>query len=108
MLTALSHPSGKKAVTSLLKSGSFRTKFKAPAKGSLSIVWTATKAGKTITIATATAKPGKSGTVNVTVHLTRAGKLLLEQKMDGLATKATEKFKLPGKSWVSVTKRFSL
>ena len=64
-LNKLSHPSGKKAITALLKGGSFKTSFGAPSGGSLSVVWTTivpTGTGKhrkhkTVTVATGTASP---------------------------------------------------
>jgi hypothetical protein len=116
-LSGITHPSGKKAITALLKSGSVRTKFKAPGAGSLSVSWTTTvttgtgkhKKRKTVTVATGTAHAGGAGTVTFTVHLTGSGKTLLKKKPTGLSTTATEKFKpTGGRSWVSVTKKFSL
>jgi hypothetical protein len=115
-LNALAHPSGRKAIDALLKSGSFKTSFHAPSAGVLSIVWTTTvtvgtgkhKKHKTITIATATAHANGPGTLKETVRLTAAGRALLKKKPKGLSTKATAKFTLSGGEATTITKKFSL
>jgi hypothetical protein len=115
-LNTLTHPSGKKEIGDLLKAGSFATSFKAPDGGSLTIVWTASlttgsskkKAHKTITIATGNAQPTAAATATITIHLTRAGKALLNQKHTSIAATATEEFRPTGGSWTSTTKKFNL
>jgi hypothetical protein len=118
-LSGITHPSGKKAITACLKSGSFKTTFHAPSAGSLTITWTTTvttgtgkhkkhKKHKAVTIATGSAHPGAAGTVNVTLRLTGTGKTLLRKKSSGLSSTATEKFEPSGAKWTSVTKKFSL
>jgi hypothetical protein len=116
-LEEIGHPSGKKATTALVKAGAYRTTFRAPASGTLSVVWTTTvttgigrhKKRTTVTIATGTVHPGGSGTVELTIHLTASGKALLKKNASGVGTTARETFDAPGPPpRVSVTKKFSL
>ncbi len=115
-LGGIGHPSGKKAITALLKGGVFKASFHAPSAGTVSIVWTTTvttgtgkhRKHKAVTLATGTAHPGHSGTVQVTLHLTGTGKTLLKKKSSSLPSTAVEKFKPSGGNWTQVTKRFSL
>jgi hypothetical protein len=115
-LDVISHPSSKKTITALVKTGSFKVRFDAPTGGSLQVIWTATviagkgkhKKHKTVTIATGSANTSSPATINVTLRLTAVGKTLLKKKASGLAITATEKFKPSGQAWTSVTKKFSL
>ena len=115
-LSKVGHPSGKKAITALVKTGSFKASFGAPGAGSLSVTWTTVvttgtgkhKKHKTVTVASGSASARGAGATKFTIHLTGAGKSLLKNKPSGLSTSATEKFKPGGGSWTSITKKFSL
>ncbi len=115
-LSGIAHPSGKQAVTALIKSGSFKADFKTPSGGGLNITWTArvtTGTGKhkkhrTVTIATGSATPGGAGLVHVTIHLTGAGRALLKKHPSGLSVSATAKFRPTGGGSAHVPKKFGL
>jgi hypothetical protein len=115
-LTALAHPSSKRTIDALVKTGLFKTDFHAPTGGSLRITWTAIitsgkgkhKNHKIFTVATGSTNTSRRATIKVTLHLTAVGKTFLKKNASGLATTATEKFKPSGQAWTSVTKKFSL
>jgi hypothetical protein len=112
-LNGLAHPSGKKAIARLLKSGSFKTSFKPPVAGSLSVTWTAIvttgkgKHRKQITVATGSANANGTRALSLTIRLTVAGKALLKRHATVAAT-AVEQFKPRGGNWVLEIKRFRL
>jgi hypothetical protein len=113
-LDAISHPSSKRTITALVKAGSFKIGFDAPAGGSLQVIWTATvtsgngkhKNHKTVTLATGSANTSSPGPIKLTLHLTAVGKTLLKKNASALAVTATEKFKPNAQAWTSVTKKF--
>jgi hypothetical protein len=115
-LNGLTHPSGMKAITALLKTKIFKTAFRAPSAGRITIVWETTvtvgtgknKRHAVVTIATGTSYTNHSGKLMETVHLKAAGKSLLKQKSRGLSTKAIEKFQPTGGKATSITKTFKL
>jgi hypothetical protein len=115
-LKRLSHPSTKAALRLALKRGLFKTTFRAPARGSLSVVWTVTvTTGKgkkakrhSYVVARGTASSKRAGSVGLTIRLTAEGKKLLRQKLTGRPTTATEKFRPTGKGWTTYTRKFSL
>ena len=115
-LNAIAHPTRKKAIAALAKTGLFKAAFEAPTGGSLTVMWTTTvTAGngkhvrhKTITLARGSASAKSATTIHVTLHLTETGKALLRKRTSGLPIIATEKFRPSGHTWISVTKRFNI
>jgi len=115
-LRAIAHPSGKKTINALVRTGVFKTHFDAPVGGSLTVIWkTIVTAGKgkhkkrrIITIARGFADVNSATTITVTLHLTEAGKALLKKRTSGLSTTATEKFRPYEQTLHSVTTKFAL
>ncbi len=115
-LSAIAHPSDKKAIAAVVRNGSFKASFQAPAAGSLSVTWTTRvtsgkgkhKKHKTVTIANGSASTNLTGTISVTIHLTKTGKSLLKKKPSGLSTTAIAKFKPNGLTWILATNKFNL
>lgn len=115
-LSGLSHSSGRKAITALLKHKSFKTSFKAPSAGSVSVTWTTLvttgkgkhKQRKTVTVAGGSWHTPVAGGISVTIHLTAAGKGLLRAKPHDLAITALERFEPSGGSWEVLTAHFRL
>lgn len=117
-LTALTHPSGRRAIAALLRRRSFRTRFRAPDAGALRDEWTTTvQTGtrrhgrhgrhRTIAVAIGRARVHDARTVELTIHLTSAGRRLLRND-SRLAITATARLRLGGGDWTSVRKRFTL
>jgi hypothetical protein len=115
-LNAIAYPSGEKVIAAMLRSRSFKTRFDAPSKGSLSIIWTTTvtsgkgkhKKHKTVTMASGSVSANSAGTINVALHLTGTGESLLKKKPTGLSITSTEGFRSDGLTRISVTKKISL
>ncbi len=115
-LTRLHHPSGKHAISLLLKHGLFKTSFRAPGSGTVNVVWKATvRTGKgrhakrhSYVVARGTAHVGAAGTVTLTIRLTGAGRSVLRKHRSNLRTTARERFLSPGTGWTTMTKRFTL
>lgn len=115
-LARLAHPSGKQAISLLLAHGLFKTSFRAPAPGTLSVVWTATvTTGKgkhakhdTYVVARGKVRAGAAGLATVTIRLTGAGRRLVRKHRSSLSTTARERFLVSGSGRMTVTRRFTL
>ena len=115
-LNRLAHPAGRRAVELLRKTGRYRTRFRPPAAGTLTVVWTTTvkvgrgKHAKHRTEVVANGLEHASGThaVTVTIWVIGAGHALLRKHPSSLKTTATERFLVAGGGRTTVTKRFTL
>ena len=115
-LSRLGHPAGRRAVDLLMKTSRYRTHFRPPAAGTLTVVWSTTvKVGRgkhathrTEVIAHGIAHASGTHAVTVTVWVIGAGHALLRRHPSSLQTTATERFVVAGGDRTTVTKRFTL
>jgi hypothetical protein len=115
-LNGIGHPSGNKAITTLIKQSAFAASFIAPSGGSLTVRWTTVvttgkgkhKKHKTVTVGTGSGHASATGKIGVKVRLTAAGKALLKRKPHGVRVTDTEKFQPTGGSWTTIVKHFTL
>jgi hypothetical protein len=115
-LRTIAHPSGKKTINALVRTGVFRTHFHAPVGGSLTVIWKTTvtsckgkhKKRRTIMVARGVATANSAITINVILHLTETGRTLLKKNTSGLSIAASENFRPYVQAPSSVTTKFAL
>ncbi|MCL2419377.1 MAG: hypothetical protein FWD04_08795, partial [Conexibacteraceae bacterium] len=116
-LNGIGHPSGKKAISALIKTGAYRTSFRSPGSGSLSVKWQTTVTSKkgshvkhaAVNVANATASAHGAGKLTLTIRLTKAGKALLRSKSSSIRITSTQSFRPSGTATgTTVTKKFTL
>jgi hypothetical protein len=115
-LNRLGHPAGRRAVDLLMKTSRYRTRFRPPAAGTLTVVWSTTvKVGRgkhakhrTEVVAHGIAHASGTHVVTVTIWVIGAGHALLRKHPSSLRTTATERFVLARGGRTTLTKRFTL
>lgn len=115
-LSRLAYPRGRRALRLLLRQGFYRTRFDAPAAGTLSVVWTTTlRTGHgrharhhSIVVARGVSHAGGARPVLITIRLTGLGRRLLREHPFRLRITANERFLVPGLGWTSFRRRFTL
>jgi hypothetical protein len=94
----------------------FSTHFDAPVDGSLTVIWKTTvtsgngkhKKRRTITVARGVANTNSATTIDVILHLTETGRMLLKKRISGLSIAASESFRPYVDAPSSVTTKFAL
>jgi hypothetical protein len=115
-LKRLAHPAGRRALERLMKNGRYRTRFRPPAAGTLTVVWsTSVKVGRgkhakhrTEVIANGVAHPTGPHALTVTIWVIGNGHTLLRDHPFGLKTMAKERFSFAGGGSTTVTRHFKL
>jgi hypothetical protein len=115
-LSRLAHPHGRRALRALLRQHLYRTHFRAPAAGTLSVVWRATiKTGHgrharrhTYVVARGVVHPGGARSVLLTIRLTAAGRRLLRAHPFSLRVTASERFVVFGGGASSLVRHFTI
>jgi hypothetical protein len=115
-LRRLAHPHGRRALRRLLRLHLYRTHFRTPAAGKLSVVWRATiKTGHgrharrhTYVVARGVAHAGGPSRVRLTIRLTARGLRLLRAHPFSLRVSASERFVVFGGGTSSLVRRFTI